>query len=128
MGMRGDVYRPAMLPGYGFGPGGNPNGPEFGSIPSPGDPHQSPGSVAGPHFIPPQVHSPTAPNNAAAVPHPSSTPPAAAGAALNSGASFNDPTAAPAGGNLIPLGNGLHYDPVTDTVVGGGYGNSSTSG
>jgi hypothetical protein len=31
----------------------------------------------------------------------------------------------PAAGGLIPLGNGLYYDPVTDRVVGGGAGAGS---
>lgn len=113
MGGRGEVYRPEMLPGYNF-PGANRGGPEFGALPSPADLHQSPQSYGPPPsatavgaFVDPGPAVPvtTAPGG-------STPPPSGPGAGGGVNQRLNP--------QLIPLGNGLHYDPATDTVLGGG--------
>jgi hypothetical protein len=108
------VYRPTMLPGYGNGPGGRFGGaPEFGSLPG-NDPRQSPESLGPP---PPQHPPPPVAPPRGSFPQ---TQQGFFGAAPGSPISASIPSLSQnAGGALIPLGNGLHYDLMNDQVVGG---------
>lgn len=163
VGERGGVQRPALTMQqlqdmisrasgkFGSGPDGrfggmtNPGGGgfDFGSIPDPGDPHQSPASIGSAPLQPVPAAGTPAPNPSFTANgsggYTYSGPPAAS---LSPGQAYPSPSGsgtsfaptpgmdAPApsgnvGTTLIPLGNGMYYDPVADAIRGIGQSDSA---
>lgn len=145
-GQRGSILRPPMslgssladlmasgaaarLPGTSdtggmYGPGGG--GFDFGSLPDPNDMSQSPASMGSipAHETPPAPPTGaapiTAPGGGTGIAYPTTaaagrSPEAGMGAAANPAAVDTSG----ASGGLVHLGNGLYYDPVTDSLRGG---------
>jgi hypothetical protein len=130
-GNRGGLFRP---PGQDVSTAHAPGAPppfsypdpgpmDLPSLPDPTDPSQSPQSIQAPNqFDPTQTPPPlTAPSGFSPAPQ---TAPSGFGGGTpppqTAPSGFTGGGDASGGGGLIPLGNGMYYDPVTDTVHGGG--------